>query len=714
MRVFGFTYSRVILLVLLLLWADAKAQNAVHGLIGVDFDAIGHSSESHENRYPAISATRLMSNHIVSFANRGSIKNEHFANYSLYTLLRGTFTAMNGRDLDQSTYASPALNTLNGAITFFPKRSYSLNLFYLKMKDLALRYSETDRSKTEILVPGLAVLQKYRKDGVEYGAFFSSTLFKGATIKASHNNKSTQDSYDYDYGENRNIVTTTLELQGDIFTNTAPVTFSNNIEDDSVRIVTGLINEIIPPGFTRTIVMDTGFHFIDIIPLHIYNQKSMTLEVNREKRYLVTIEVEKFPIQSDNISDDTETNLFFDYEGKKLMVNTSYSIQDGFRKNTGSRQLDNVFKNILRYDLTRKWNLFVNTEKSERRSQRLKKNDQVVDDFKNTSTLSFEQRRGLIGSFDHLYGKATNVNPDGEIDIITDTKLIPRLSLPSKRFKHNISFSGELNFRDQAGSTISNTTAKNITLLNTMEVSYKKIKWVPTSSVIIDSRHKVADTLDSQTDEVSINTTLEGSRNSTRLLGDVLSKLSHTYLRTVTDSEPGSNSAYAWELMLLKNISENQSITLRTSHTLKVSSDVDVEVFDSVTQMPTTIAVATPSQYLSSSSIGYSLTGFKDISFSAIVTVTGAPGSQDYTGSFVLEGYIPFVRFPFSTEIIKQYRNLDGLPQQTTFTMESLVSFRYHQMNLNITHLYTAEKLVLDTYTAYELSINLTRTFGIL
>ena len=82
-------------------------------------------------------------------------------------------------------------------------------------------------------------------------------------------------------------------------------------------------------------------------------------------------------------------------------------------------------------------------------------------------------------------------------------------------------------------------------------------------------------------------------------------------------------------------------------------------------------------------------------------------------GSVSLEGYIPFIRVPFSTEIIKQYRNLDGMPQQTSLKMESVISFRYHQMNLNITHLYSDEKLVLDTYKSYELSISVTRTFGI-
>ncbi|MDH3891903.1 MAG: hypothetical protein OEV49_12540 [candidate division Zixibacteria bacterium] len=713
MKVIDHTYFRAISFLLLLLCADIKAQDLIDGLIGVDFFAINSSSESHQSSYPAVDATRLMSNHFVSFANRGNVISEHFANYSLYTKLRGSFTAMNGRDVDQSSYVSPDINTLNGNISFFPRRSYSLNLFYLKMKDVALRYSKTNRSKTELLVPGLAALQKYRQDGTEYGAFLSSILFKGATVRASHSEKSTQNSYDYDFSEDKNIAVTTLELEGDIFTNTAQVTFSNSIDDDSVRIVSGTINEIIPPGITTTFVFDSGFHFIDIIPMHIYNQTSLTLNVNREKRYLVNIEVEKFPIQSENFSEDTESNLFFDYLGKDLTLNASYVRQDGLRKNTGARQLDNIIKNALRYDLTRKISLAVNTEKSDRVSSKINKNDQTADEFKNTSTLSFTQKRGLLGSFAHQYGKVTNVNPDGVVDITTDAKYIPRISLPSRRFKHNMALSGELSFRDQAGGTVSNTTNKNITLLNTMEIFRKKIKWVPTSTVKIDSRHKVEDTLDTKTNELNISSSLEGSRLATQLLGDVSSKLIHSYLRTVTDSDPKSNSTIGWEMMLQKKISEDQSISFRTAHSWKFASDVTVEMVDSVTQTPTMVKVPTPTQYQNSSSIGYSSTKYEDVAFSTIITVSNAPGSKTYLGSASVEAYIPYIRFPFSTEVSKQYRSLDGMPLQTSFKMESLVAFKYNQMNLKITHLYTSEKLVLDTYRSWELSISLTRTFGI-
>jgi hypothetical protein len=711
-RVVDLRYLWAISIVLLLLSADVKAQHTIDGLIGVDLHAISSTSESHENSYPTVDATRLMSNHFVSFANQGNIKNEQFAKYSLSTRLKGFFTAMNSKNLEESSYAAPSLNMFSGAVSFFPMRSYYLNLYYLKMKELALRYNQTNRAKTELLTPGLAVLQKNRIDATKYGSSISSKLSERASITAAYNESSTQNSYDYDFAENKNIIITSLDFPGDIYTNTVPITFTNNIDDDSVRIVSGIINEIIPPGFSSTIVFDTGFHFIDIIPLHTYNQSSISIDANREQRFLVTIDVEDYPAQGDIIDDISNTEVEFVYKGRSLDLNTSYFFEDALRKSQGAKETNSEIKNSLRYGLTRALKLAVRTEKTRRENTSKDNQTQTVDDFKNHSILSFDRRRGLAGDIGHQYGKSTNTNPEGIEDKTTDTKLSSRISLPTNRLKHNTSLSGELSFQDMAGTTNSNSKNKSATLTNTMELFYKGIKLVPTSSIRATSRHRTTDSVVTEGSEQSISSTLEGSRQDTRLLGDVSSKLSHSFTKTVSDSKTKDNSSIIWELMFSKDISENQSISIRTSHSWGFTGDVDVVEVDTISRELTTTTLKTPTRYENASSIGYTSTQFEDIDFSTSLAMTNAPGVQTVNITISLETYIPFIRFPFSSEIAKQYRSLEGLPGQTSFRMESLISYRFNQINLKITHLYAEEKLVLDTYKFYELSVGITRTFG--
>ena len=82
-------------------------------------------------------------------------------------MLKGFFTSMKTNTLSLGSYSSPNLNNFSGNITFFPKRSYPLRLYYLKVKDVSLKYNEAERSKTELLTPGLAVLQKKRGGGTQ-------------------------------------------------------------------------------------------------------------------------------------------------------------------------------------------------------------------------------------------------------------------------------------------------------------------------------------------------------------------------------------------------------------------------------------------------------------------------------------------------------------------------------------------------------------------
>ena len=439
MRKLILTYFWTVLIVILLLSFHTEAQHKIDGSLGVDLHAISSSSESNEDSYPKVDGNRFLSNHYVSFKNRGNIKNENFANYSLFSSFKGFFTSTNTGNAKLSSYNSPNLNNLGGNVTFFPKRSYPINFYYLKLKDVTLRYNETNRSKTELLTPSLATLQKNRINDEKYGTAFSSTLFKGASMSASYDKSSLQNSYDYDFGENRNIIITSLELPGDIFSNTVQVIFRNTIKDDSVRIISGIINEIIPPDFTTTIVFDTGFHLIDIIPLHKYKQSTISIDMKQGQLFSITIDTEDFPAQGDNINETTNSNLGFDYSSKKLELNTTYAYEDIFRKNVNLQELSEEIKNSLKYNLTRKFNLVFQTEKTKRENSRGEFEKQITNNFQNKSILNFVQRRGFIGSLSHEYNKDKTNNADGSEDIINSTKYISRLSLPSEILKHSIS-----------------------------------------------------------------------------------------------------------------------------------------------------------------------------------------------------------------------------------------------------------------------------------
>ena len=94
-----------------------------------------------------------------------------------------------------------------------------------------------------------------------------------AGIRLNLEKSSSKDNREYDFDEHRDLLLSSTILPGDIFSDTVTVIFRNNITDDSLRIVTGLIDLVIPPEMNINVVFDTGYHEIVVIPLHKYKQQ---------------------------------------------------------------------------------------------------------------------------------------------------------------------------------------------------------------------------------------------------------------------------------------------------------------------------------------------------------------------------------------------------------------------------------------------------------
>ena len=88
------------------MFINTNAQNIVDGTLGVDLKAMGSSSESRNNSYKKIDGIRFLSNHFIKLSNNGFVINDDFANYSLASTIKGSFTSTNTDDIEKSTFIS--------------------------------------------------------------------------------------------------------------------------------------------------------------------------------------------------------------------------------------------------------------------------------------------------------------------------------------------------------------------------------------------------------------------------------------------------------------------------------------------------------------------------------------------------------------------------------------------------------------------------------
>jgi hypothetical protein len=704
-----FTYFIKIICVLFLLSTSTFAQLSIDGSFGIDLNAIGSSSESLENSYDKINASRYITNHYLSLGKKGSIISENFASYSLFTSFKGYFNATNADNLNESFYKSPDINNLNGNLTFFPTRTYPLQFYYLKSRDVSLFYDKTDRTKTTILTPGLAVLEKNRSKNEKYGTSFLTNLFSGASFNTNYSKTTREESYDYDFGENRNTFITTLEQPDNIFSPTVKVIIKNNIGNDSVRIISESIDVIIPPNFNITLNFDPGFYFMDIIPLNLYNQNSLNINLEQGILYRIDIDIAKFPAKSTVSRQNTYTDFVFDYLKESLSLKTSYVFEENTQELLDQEDNYHLIRNQLLYNISRKFDISIQSEKNNREDIR-RGSKQTTDLLRNSTILNFSQRRGINGNFAHDFNKTDITNSDGSEDNTTDNLFTSILTMKSVKLKHNISLKNIFGKQNKTGLLPSNTTQNGMDLNNDIEFRIKNIKFKPRSSIKLRSTN-VVDTVENKTDDLDIVTSISGLKDNVRFFGDVFSKLSYSYIKRDDNLKSDINKRWTWEAFIVRNISDKHRISFTTSHSWKSFGGEETIEIDSLTHQRTPIIK--PSEYSSLLGFKYSGTPWEDVDISSGLSFIKSPGNRQVNMLVLIKAYVPFIKIPFSTEISKQSRDVEDLPRQTLYTHETSVKYTYNKIRLELSHIYSKEKLVLDKFSFYELALNIVRSFSI-
>lgn len=703
-----FSYFFTLLSALLILSGNSSAELDIKGTLGVDLDAIGYSSQSNNNKYPKYNITRYISNHFLNIGNTGNIVNDGFASYSLSTALKGNYNSTSTNSFKKSFYSSPIINALSGDITFFPKRTYPLRFYYTSIKDVRLRVIESNRAKTDLLNPGLALVQKTKIDNKKYGSVFQVKFLKDFDFKADYSNAETKDSYEYDFDEHRAIVISTIELQGDIASPTVKAFFRNNLADDTLRIVSGTINEIIPPRFSLEIVFDTGLHQIQVIPLNKYRQETFNIFMKRGQFYKIDIDADKFPSTADNFNDYTISKFDLEIKKKTFQMFTSYTYEDELIKSIDIKKRVDFVDNMLKLNLSKKLNFTLRTAKNINKSSVGDASPQILDDFSNRTLVSFQQERGLSANIDHEYKNYKFDDQAGISDDLISNTFSSRLSLPLRKYKQIIMLDNVYGKYSQTGQINSNTTQTSFKISNRMEIEYGFGSFMPLADLTINSNNIIDDSLELKTNELSLNGSLKFERTDDRLLGNFSTLVGYVYQKNSDDEKSNSTKTFSYGVLISKNISENQTIAINTNHNWKSYSSSLKNSND--TTLESSPLVLKPAEYSNLTSIRYSSTKWENFIFSTNYSFGSSPGTQRTNFGLLIKTNVPYINLPLTTEIRRETTNVSNLPEQSLFKAETELTYSFSKINIKLFHVYAREILVMDTYVFYQVKVVITRS----
>ncbi len=209
--------------------------------------------------------------------------------------------------------------------------------------------------------------------------------------------------------------------------------------------------------------------------------------------------------------------------------------------------------------------------------------------------------------------------------------------------------------------------------------------------------------------ELETRTSLIGELLSSPLVGDVRVKGQYGYRKKFGDAGSRINKKLLFDISITKTFSDRYRMMLLSIH--------ENESFGGSSPTsganPDQLTPTRPSQYKASYKIDLQMMPVEDLMVTAnymiikhaITTIQKIGASVNTT--------IPYLEIPIKSYIISELKDLSGAPRQVNINMETKLSYRFRQLVLVLTHSYSKEKLVKQTYTSHQIKADLRRSFSI-
>jgi hypothetical protein len=575
-----------------------------------------------------------------------------------------------------------------------PKGSHSFN----KSEENNVRYEAANRSETETLDAGLAVVRRYATVNSETGALWRwalrSDLEVGAEVKTTANETTRQ----YDFDENRNIWVDFLTVSPGV----APyynVEVVNTIPDRDVLVyVDFAFADTVKAGGILQLVVEEGPRDIDFVPVGL-NSLSQRLVMSNDMQW--TIFFNDPPGSKDM---DQRNNIM---TGRlKYGRDSAFKTDAYFEYNDGTEEVQDMvtslqtFNNLATYDLSPTANLSSLTTFSSNLTDVGVVSHQVSDMFLQQTTGKWRRNRGLSTMLSHAFSKMSS---DTGTDLVKSTNNIftGNALYPTHWNRHEVGLRVIGNFLSNNKDYTNNMASAE--LGNTLHFRTAAIRWQPKHA--LKSTKGVSKNPDGSNTELDSKFIIDGDRPDLWVLGNVRVKGQYDWRRKISEKGTDVKNRYFLELGINKKFNRR--------YKLMTSVSVDNESYDLT---PTDDTIEIPQKDPETrSSMRIDLQAIPvdgvDIGLNGMWISTNQSKIKKYSAT--LKVIIPLINLPIRSYVIKEYREMEGTRPQELLQMETKISYNFRNIGLVISHRLTDETLITEHYVYSEFLGKVSRNFDI-
>ncbi|MBI5467302.1 MAG: hypothetical protein HY975_03795 [Candidatus Kerfeldbacteria bacterium] len=698
--------------------ATVGAETDLGGDLSVDLQSYDYRASLRDTSLK-FSVNRTRSSHVLNLRFSTPLISDSLGTLSLSTRVFGTYFVSKVDQFSIGTYIRPNLETYNGQLGLFPHRRYPLLLYHGKARDLSLRYEPNNRADVEIVQPQLAVIRRYNTLSKSTGAMWRYTVSDQTALLTELRDSRQQSYRAYDFAEERNILPIFTPLTINPLNTVDTVTIVNRLGDaDLMILVDDIVRDTVPARSQSSIVVDSGQHVCEFIPLRYYNAYRFRITVRGAMLWQIDYKPPATPIDQEQRNKSATASFVYGGPGRL----TTRSFLEVTEQTESFQELKanlTSLSNAAAYKLSPVANLDLLTTYSGNNSDIGTLSSQYNKSFLNSTTVRYGGDNRFQASLMHSYNRNQSNSITRSPDPTDSTRLIEtpinvasnlnslvnQLSLSSRRFGHRLSIKNTVSFLSDNTGYGSDQFASTVT--NSVQFQYRRVTITP--QVDVRYAYDVRRSPDQKASELESKIGFRGETYRRRLLGDVQFRGEYTMRRRSDSRQVDTKGLYAFEGTVSRKFARNYRVFVLVSQqleTFKTKVMVDGGQAD--------LGQSTrPNERRASYKVDLQASPSKNLMVSAGVMLLTQPGTNVVRWIANLGTQVPLIKAPFQSMLSTERRKIAGLPDQTNLLLESKVTYQFRHISVVFKHSYSREKLVNVTYGINEIEARISRQFEV-
>ncbi|RME19252.1 MAG: hypothetical protein D6800_14495, partial [Candidatus Zixiibacteriota bacterium] len=325
----------------------------------------------------------------------------------------------------------------------------------------------------------------------------------------------------------------------------------------------------------------------------------------------------------------------------------------------------------------------------------------------NMTSFTYDKEQGITVLFSHTYNRNKTVSsttadaPTNNV-VSTTHMFMNQIAIPKRKLNYHLGIRNNVSLLSDNTGYSNNLYSTAISNAIELYPAGWRVQPVYDLKLAYNTQNEITST------EIQNHLALRGEKRNLPTFGNMTTRLEFTHRRKASDGASDVKRLWVFDMTMMRKFSNRFRMSLLM--------DQQLEQFGGTS--PVTGAgshgdeLARPDEHRSTYKVDLQATPVTNLTVGSGIMLLVQNNTTITRWMVSLNARVPKLNLPIRTTVSREVRDITGLPQQSRFSAETKVSYQFRRINFLLTHKYTREVLVANTFSLTEITAKLTRQFS--